>query len=507
MNQPIKFTTRRVSRTRNSVNHSLPRRSPATVGGRWACRAVVPRRRDEGGSLITSHYSLLTVLLLALSPAPKAFGVTPPPDGGYPGANTAEGTNSLFSLTSGVWNTALGYQSLYHVTTGNQNTGIGYQTLFHITTGNGSAATGTQTLFNNTTGSFNTATGFRALYSNTTGFNNTADGFRALYGNTTGSNNTANGHDALNQSGGDYNTATGAGALFINGGSYNTAIGWSALNINYTGSGNTAVGAGALEGFFRGQGPQDNNTAVGRGALGQLGLSGPGGGGNIALGWEAGVNLLRGDNNIYIGNSDGFDEDNTIRIGTVGTQTATFIAGISGTGVTGTAVVVSSSGQLGVAPSSQRFKEQIKAMDKASEAILALKPVTFRYKKNIDPKGAAQFGLVAEEVEKVNPDLVVRDAEGKVFTVRYEAVNAMLLNEFLKEHRKVEEQERKLSEQGRKTQEQETTMTKLKSAAAKQEVTIAKQQKQIEALTTGLQKVSDQLELDKSVPQMAGNDR
>jgi len=146
-------------------------------------------------------------------------------------------------------------------------------------------------------------------------------------------------------------------------------------------------------------------------------------------------------------------------------------------------------------------------MGNASEALLSLRPVTFRYKKNIDPKGAPQFGLVAEDVEKVNPDLVVRDAEGKVFTVRYEAVNAMLLNEFLKEHRTVQEQERKLSEQGRKTQEQETTMAQLKSTAAKQEATIAKQQKQIEALTIGLQKVSDQLELGKPVPQIVGNNR
>jgi Chaperone of endosialidase len=172
-------------------------------------------------------------------------------------------------------------------------------------------------------------------------------------------------------------------------------------------------------------------------------------------------------------------ESNKIRIGTVGTHNATFVAGISGSAITGTAVVVNSNGRLGVAASSARFKEQIKPMDKASEAIHALKPVTFRYKKALDPDRIPQFGLVAEEVEKVNPDLVARDADGKVYTVRYEAVNAMLLNEFLKQHRKVEQQD----------------------------ATIAKQQKQIEALTAGLQKVSDQLEMRKPAPRTVLNDQ
>ena len=173
-----------------------------------------------------------------------------------------------------------------------------------------------------------------------------------------------------------------------------------------------------------------------------------------------------------------------MRIGTGGMQTATFIAGIHGVAVTGAAVLVSSSGQLGVAPSSERFKDRIKPMDKASEAILALKPVTFRYKKDLDPAGTSQFGLVAEEVEKVNPDLVVRDTDGKPYTVRYEAVNAMLLNEFLKEHKAFVEEQRKVEEQG---------------------ATIAKQQKQIEELTAGLQKVSARVELSKSAPQTVVN--
>src|SRR6202022_3728717 len=150
-------------------------------------------------------------------------------------------------------------------------------------------------------------------------------------------------------------------------------------------------------------------------------------------------------------------------------------------------------GQLGVAPSSQRFKDEIKPMDKASEAILALKPVSFRYKHELDPKGIPQFGLVAEEVEKVNPDLVVRDADGKVFTVRYEAVNAMLLNEFLKEHRKVEEQ-------GRKAQEQERTIAQLKKGM---EVLTA----QLHEQSSQIQKVSAQLELNKPAPRTVLNNQ
>ena len=230
-----------------------------------------------------------------------------------------------------------------------------------------------------------------------------------------------------------------------------------------------------------------NNAANGDNTL----LNNISGSGNIALGASAGSTLTTGSNNIEIGNVGVAGESSRIRIGHVGVQTSTFIAGISGATVTGTAVVVSSSGQLGVAPSSERFKDEIKPMDKASEAILALQPVTFRYKHEIDPEGIPQFGLVAEQVEKVNPDLVVRDAEGKVFTVRYEAVNAMLLNEFLKEHRTV--------------QEQKAEIIHLKSTVAKQEATAAHQQEQIEALTAGLQRVSAQVEMSRPAPQIVVN--
>ena len=251
------------------------------------------------------------------------------------------------------------------------------------------------------------------------------------------------------------NTATGDQALLNNTtGSDNTANGGSALRFNTTGNNNTANGALALF----------SNTT---------------GSSNIALGISAGANLTTGSSNIDIGNLGVAGESATIRIGS-GNQTSTFIAGINGTAVTGTGVVVSASGQLGVAPSSARFKYEIKPMDKASEALLALKPVTFRYKKELDSEGVPQFGLVAEEVAKTNPDLVVRDKERKPYTVRYDAVNAMLLNEFLKEHRKNEQQE--------------ATIAQLKKEL---QATAAGQQKQIETLTAGLQKVSAQLETSR----------
>ena len=285
--------------------------------------------------------------------------------------------------------------------------------------------------------------------------------------------NTVLGDDALLNNFGSDNTAIGDSALFHNNGSFNTATGSFAHYFNTTGSFNTATGLSAL---------QSNTTGDGSTAIGTFALAfNTTGSGNIALGLGAGFSLTTGDNNIDIGNGGVAGESNTIRIGTQGTQTATFIAGIRGVPISGgTAVGVNSNGQLGQRASSARFKEAIQPMDKASEAIFSLQPVTFRYKKALDPKALLQFGLVAEEVAKVNPDLVFADEQGKPFTVRYEEVNAMLLNEFLKEHRTVQE---------------------LKSVVAKQEAAAAQQQKQIEALTAGLQKVSAQLELSKAAPQ------
>src|SRR5436309_9832970 len=394
--------------------------------------------------------------------------------------NTFLGDDALTSNTTGILNTATGADALLLNTTGNFNTATGAFALFNNTTGSDNTASGSEALKFNTTGTNNTATGLQALFSNTTGNNNTATGYFALSESSTGSNNTASGVQALYFNfAGNNDTANGVNALFSNTtGSNNTANGVNALSSNTTGSNNTADGLNALRHNTTGEG----NTANGFRAL----VRNTTGNDNIALGNNAGENLTTGNNNIDIFDRGVAREANTIRIGKQGTQRTTFIAGIGGATVTGTTVVVDSNGQLGVAPSSQRFKDAIKPMAKASEAILALKPVTFRYKKDLDPAGIPQFGLVAEDVEKVNPDLVARDEQGKPFTVRYDAVNTMLLNEFLKEHRTVQE---------------------LKSAAAKQDAIISRQQKQIEALAAGLQKVSAEVEMSRPAPQTVLNSR
>jgi hypothetical protein len=312
----------------------------------------------------------LLLVCLVLSSAPNAFGVSPAPDGGYLGANTAEGEDALFNLNvdQGFDNTAVGFQALYSDVGGHENT-----------------ATGRGALFSNI-GSINTANGSAALASNTTGGSNTANGGFALDSNTTGGQNTADGSESLH-----------------------------------------------------------NNT---------IGTD------NIALGFRAGYNLTVGSNNIDIGNAGIAAEANTIRIG--GSQTNAFMAGIyNATVVKGIGIVVDASGHLGTKGSSERFKDAIKPMDKASETLLALKPVTFHYKKELDPEGVPQFGLIAEEVAKVNPDLVARDANGKIYTVRYEAVNAMLLNEFLKEHRQVQEQQKQIEKLTARLNEQASQIQKV----------------------------------------------
>ena len=392
--------------------------------------------------------------------------------------NTAEGFNALAHLTTGVAvdNTAIGFLALGDDTTGSDNTASGAGALNVNTTGNRNTATGSGALNSNTTGNDNTANGDIALSNNTTGIDNTASGSRALITNKTGNFNTASGFEALfSNDSGSGNTASGLNALFKN----NTAAGYAALYSNIGGNNNTANGTDALVNNTNGS----SNTGEGANAL----FANNSGSNNTALGFNAGNKLTTGSNNIDIGaNVPGVaGEANTVRIGKQGTQKQTFIAGISGVGVTGSQVFVSSSGKLGIMTSSARFKEAVKPMDRASEAILALKPVSFRYKEQIDPDGIPQFGLVAEEVEKVNPDLVVRNEDGKVSTVRYEAVNAMLLNEFLKEHCKV---------------------TELTAIVAKQEATNAQQQKQIEALAVGLQRVTAQLESVKPASRIAIND-
>ena len=370
--------------------------------------------------LVLACFALSPTVQAAPKPSPTPI---PSKDGDLGNGNTNEGTGALFSLTTGANNTAMGFDALYSLTSSNGNTALGDHALYTMTDADKfgfgvNTAIGANALQNNTTGFFNTATGHAALASNTTGFRNTADGK-------------------------------------------------GALNLNTTGAGNVATGNAALV----------NNTT---------------GSENIALGFFAGDNLTTGDNNIDIANIGVAGEANTIRIGTEvavvdqfglthSAHTATFIAGIYGetTSDAGSAVPVyiDTNGNLGTAASSERFKKDIRPMDNSSDVLLSLKPVTFHYKT--DTKDTPQFGLVAEEVAKVNPNLVVRDAKGDIYTVRYEAVNAMLLNEFLKEHRKVDEQG----------------------------ATIAKQQKQIEALTTGLQTMSAQLEVSKPAPQMVLNDQ
>ena len=364
-------------------------------------------------------------------------------------------------------NTVLGDDALLSNTTGNSNTAIGFQALINNTNGFGNTAAGWQALSSNTTGAFNTATGVVALQDNTTGNANTATGYSALEDNTTGISNTATGWQAL---------------LFNTTGFSNTATGSTALQDNTTGSFNTANGVGAL--FFNTTG--SNNTAIGSEALFRKTT----GSNNIAVGSNAGGNLITGGYNVYIGNGGVAHESGAIRIGATGTTNA-YIAGISGATVpTGVAVIVDANGHLGTTTSSGRFKEAIKPMDKASEAILALKPVSFHYRRELDPDGIPQFGLLAEDVEKVNPDLVARDDDGKPYTVRYEAVNAMLLNEFLKEHRKVESLEKQLKAEEAKQEEKISALTELVKAQAAQ-----------------IQKVSDQFEVNKTASQIIVNNR
>ena len=413
-----------------------------------------------------------SLLIGCLALSPKTLALDPPPDGGYPNGNTAEGEDALFRHVTGGDNVAVGYQALYNGTTGFQNTAIGSQALY------------------NNSSPFNVGIGWRALYSNTTGTSNTAIAPTALYANTVGDYNCAIGYGALGHNiDGTHNIATGQWALYRNtSGRQNAATGFQALFSNTIGENNTATGNWALL-YNNG----DNNTGVGIGALFNNGT----GNNNIALGLGAGFYLSTGDNNIDIGNAGVAGDSNTIRIGAQGTQTATYVAGIFGTTASGgTPVYVTSDGQLGVSSSSGRFKKGIKPMDKVSEAILALKPVTFEYKN--DSKATPQFGLVAEDVAKVNPDLVMLDRTGEIFTVRYDAVNAMLLNEFLKEHRKVEQQEQKLARQ-------ETIIAQLKSAVTQQEATAAQQRNEITTLTAGLQKVSAQIETSPPTPYVVVN--
>jgi hypothetical protein len=309
---------------------------------------------------------------------PIAHAVSPAPDGGYPGQNTAEGQSALLHLAGGTYNTALGWSSLGFNVTGNLSTGVGAATLL------------------NNIADENTAIGAAALLSNTMGVNNTANGALALLGNTSG----------------DANTATGVSSLLRNTtGTDNTASGVNALGFNITGN-------------F-----------------------------NIGLGSNAGVNVTSASNVICIG-ADGNNVDNSCYIGNI----------FNATSAGGTPVYVNTNGRLGTSTSSRRFKEDIRPMNHASATLFSLKPVTFHYKKGVDPEASerkSEFGLVAEDVENVNPDLVVRDKEGKPYSVRYDQVNAMLLNEFLKEHRKVEKLQAALTAVSARLKEQDSKIERV----------------------------------------------
>jgi len=404
--------------------------------------------------------------------------VSPPPDGGYPGGNTAEGQNALLSVAGGTYNTAVGFLSLLSNTTGNFNTGVGAGALLG-NTALGNTATGAGALLSNKVAIYNTASGVFALFNNDSTGNgagnwNSAFGASALFSNTDGVQNAAFGESAMfANTTGSFNTALGDNALRLNQtGSGNTAVGYFALQQN-TAGGNTATGYGALTADTTG----GSNTADGGGTL----PSNTTGASNTAIGYQALFNTTTGSFNTALGAvaGDGITTaNNVICIGSIGMNidNSTWISNIYGTTTqSGTTlpVIVSDGGQLGTTPSSRRFKKEIQPMDKASEAILGLKPVTFHYKS--DKTGTPQFGLIAEEVAKVNPNLVARDKNGEIYTVRYDAVNAMLLNEFLKEHKKTE----------------------------KLEATVASLITTVKAQAAQIQRVSAQLEASKPAQQVA----
>jgi hypothetical protein len=388
---------------------------------------------------------LITFALACFALLPQAHAVVPPPDGAYPNFTTAEGQNALQSLTTGAANTALGAYSLFSTTTASFNTAVGAGAL-DLNTGDSNTAVGVAALLLNT-GTENTAVGVDALGLNTAGEFNAAVGAFALYNNIDGNGNTAVGSSALTaNTTGNSNTAIGTSALVDNvSGFENVGIGGAALFTNVDGHDNIAVGQAALS----------NNTH---------------GSNNIAVGEFAGLAVTTSNNVISIG-VQGQDISDSCFIGNIFNATATG----------GSAVFIDANNKLGTITSSKRFKQDIKQMGTASEALFSLKPVTFGYKKYLDPEGTTQFGLVAEDVEAVNPDLVVRDKEGKPYSVRYDQVNAMLLNEFLKEHRKVENLE----------------------------ATVAQQHKDFEAAVAELkgqiQKVSAQLEVSRPAPQTVKN--
>jgi uncharacterized coiled-coil protein SlyX len=425
-----------------------PKKQPKKTQNKKDKRSCEQKKESIMKPLIKLKTTTLLVIPLVLAGfalLPRAQAQTPAegvtPFEALPGFNTRDGFNALDSLTTGTFNSAFGAFALEDTTSGSHNTALG-----------------AQALRNNTLGSFNTAVGENALVFNIDGNQNMALGQGALANNVTGDNNTAMGFQALNVTTASNNVAVGTqagkngtGASFI----FNTAVGYQALLSMTGGNANVAIGDLALV----------NKTS------GQF---------NTAIGAATGFFNQTGNNNIYIGQG---------AFGVANESFHTYIQNIYSTPVGAARPVrVLSNNLLGTfEASSRRFKDDIKPMDEASKALFALKPVTYHYKKELDATGGTlQYGLVAEEVAEVMPGLVYRDERGEVDGVMYESINVMLLNEFLKEHKKVEEQQASIAE--------------LKS-------TVALQQKGMEVLTAQLkeqaaqiQKVSAQLEVSKVAP-------
>ena len=427
----------------------------------------------------------------------KAAG--PDTDGQILGSNNGEGIGVLVSRTTGIWNSGAGYQALNHLTAGNQNTATGLRSLFSDINGGYNTGTGVYSLFSNTSGFFNSATGAYSLANNTTGIHNTAHGYAALYRNADGTDNTAAGFAALyHNTTAAFNCAFGEFALFNNLKAWtNNAFGVEALYNNLTGETNNAFGTGALFANTEGESNnafghlalENNTTGVWNNAFGYQALdSNVSGTGNTAIGDSAGLDIT-GDGNVCIGEGvsgeTGVSDSTYIR--NVNTTAQPIVGGVDGVTVDLT------TGKLGHGVSSRRYKEQIKPMDKASELLFSLKPVTYRYKKEIDPKQTLDFGLIAEEVAKVSPDLAVRDEKGQVSNVRYNAISAMLLNEFLKEHQQVVEQQ--------------ATIAELKSTVAQQQKGMDVLTAQLKEQATQIQKVSAQIEMSRPVPKVVLNNQ
>jgi len=389
--------------------------------------------------------------------------------------NIGVGTSALSSNTTGKSNTAMGASALNASTTANDSSAYGWFALAANTTGAQNHAFGAGALFSNTTGGSNSAFGLATLYSNTIGNNNAGFGYAALHANTTGTQNEGFGYEALfANTTGNGNAAFGTGALYQNttGGSSsttggNSAFGNFALLANTTAGGNSAFGFSALTANTIGA----NNVAVGAAALAALTT----GSGNIAIGTGAGGNLSAAESNdIYVGNSGIAGESNTIRIGYIGTITAAYIAGIDkNTSSNGVPVLVNATGQLGTVKSSLRYKHEIADLGDESDVLMKLRPVSFYYKPELDDTQTRQYGLVAEEVAKVAPELVVFNADGTPETVRYHFVNAMLLNEVQKQRQRIEEQRKANEEQSDTIAQQQAQIQDLAARMSKLETLLA----------------------------------